>query len=1014
MKKESSRLRRYRIPVMAATLLILAAASLVWQQRDASAQGGQTTIVTVAGGGFAGSVPANQAPMVLPSIVARDPGRGFYVVDNLNQGPVIRFVNTSSNPLTLAGTLIQPNNIGLVAGGGINPFDTAARDAQFGTVSGLTVDPSGNAFYLLDVATGIRAVNVSPNNFSINGRNVPPGQVVSLHSIDANTNQNPKGLALSAAGEFYYIGGSRVFRVSGDNDNPFAGGGTPSQGNGDGGPATSARIVTPMAIAFDTSGNLLIAEGGDARSNPGAVRRVDGSNTITTLAGDLFFPVGFGVAPNGTVYVAVGNAQQIVRIDGNRGTPVAGYTSPVNQGSACDTSVTPTCGDGGPATSAGLNLAGSVDGISQALGADGNGVIIPDLRFGRVRYVNTSGGNVTIANVTVAPNTIQTIVGNGAKPPYDGVAAVSSDIVTPTGVVSDAAGNLYVADSGQGRIRFINRTGAPVTLFPGTGSQQTVQPGQIASLNFNVGQPVPEPDPENPQIPPANNDVAVASFQTPQGLAITANGIFVADSQAGRRFPNKVTDPYSGIVRFINTSGATVTVCGVSVAPGQIQDIAGLRPGPGSNPIDIGDGRVATQAIVFATDVAVGTNGNLYIADPGNNRVRVVDAGSGIINTLFSSLNKPSGVSVDSQGRVYIADTGQNRVVRQDTPGGGNFTSIGGTLNQPRDVTIDLTGNVFVTNAGTNQVLQLTDSGNSVVAGNGSRGYSGDGGPAANAALSLPFPGTIPQTCNIATLPNNNIVFTDTGNDSVRALIRASVAVTTVSSASFAQGQTIAPESLASGFGSGLATTTANAQTNPLPTNLGGTTVTVRDAGNTDRPAGLLFVRSDQVNFQVPAGTVDGPATVTIKAGDGTVSTGSVTVARVSPGLFTANSNGKGVPAAYILRVKPGGATSNEAVATFNGTEFVPVDINLGPPGDQIFLILFGTGIRFNNGLAQVMASIDGAPFPVAFAGPQGAFVGEDQVNLLIPRSLAGHGPSSLILNVEGKPSNTVNLGKIN
>ncbi len=90
------------------------------------------------------------------------------------------------------------------------------------------------------------------------------------------------------------------------------------------------------------------------------------------------------------------------------------------------------------------------------------------------------------------------------------------------------------------------------------------------------------------------------------------------------------------------------------------------------------------------------------------------------------------------------------------------------------------------------------------------------------------------------------------------------------------------------------------------------------------------------------------------------------------------------------------------------------MDINLGPAGDQIFLILFGTGIRFNNGLAQVMASIDGTPFPVAFAGPQGAFVGEDQVNLLIPRSLAGHGPSSLILNVEGKPSNTVNLGKIN
>src|SRR5262249_12864385 len=208
-------------------------------------------------------------------------------------------------------------------------------------------------------------------------------------------------------------------------------------------------------------------------SNPGALRRVDGSNTITTFVSDLFFPVGLGVAPNGTVFVAVGNAQQIVRVDGNRGTPIAGYTSPVNAGSACDPSKTPTCGDGGTATSAGLNLAGSVDGISQALGADGNGVIIPDLRFGRVRYVNTSGGGVTIAGVTIAPNSINSIAGNGAKPPYDGIPATSSDLPTPTGVVSDAAGNLYIGDAG--RIRFVNTTGSPVTLFPNTSSQQTVQ-----------------------------------------------------------------------------------------------------------------------------------------------------------------------------------------------------------------------------------------------------------------------------------------------------------------------------------------------------------------------------------------------------------------------------------------------------------------------------------------------------------------------------------------------------------
>jgi uncharacterized protein (TIGR03437 family) len=114
--------------------------------------------------------------------------------------------------------------------------------------------------------------------------------------------------------------------------------------------------------------------------------------------------------------------------------------------------------------------------------------------------------------------------------------------------------------------------------------------------------------------------------------------------------------------------------------------------------------------------------------------------------------------------------------------------------------------------------------------------------------------------------------------------------------------------------------------------------------------------------------------------------TGTLSIERVAPGLFTANSNGSGVASAIALRAKQGGAQTLESVIQYDGSKFVPAPIDLGPASDQVFLLLFGAGIRNNSGLANVSVSVGGTPCPVQFAGPQGGFVGLDHSGILFGR----------------------------
>ena len=234
----------------------------------------------------------------------------------------------------------------------------------------------------------------------------------------------------------------------------------------------------------------------------------------------------------------------------------------------------------------------------------------------------------------------------------------------------------------------------------------------------------------------------------------------------------------------------------------------------------------------------------------------------------------------------------------------------------------------------------------------------------------------------------------------------------TVSAASYSN-IGVAVESIVSMFGVNLASATQAARVNPLPTTLAGTSVMVRDSFGTERLAPLFFVSAGQINYQIPVGTAPGAATITVNRGDLPPTFETLLIEAVTPGLFTFNANGKDVAAASALRVKANNAQSYESIARFDQTlnKFVAVPIDLGPATDQVFLILYGTGLRYRSSLSNVTATIGGTTAQVLYAGAQGSLVGLDQINVLIPRSLMGRNSDlNVVLTVDGKPTNTVTV----
>jgi uncharacterized protein (TIGR03437 family) len=229
-------------------------------------------------------------------------------------------------------------------------------------------------------------------------------------------------------------------------------------------------------------------------------------------------------------------------------------------------------------------------------------------------------------------------------------------------------------------------------------------------------------------------------------------------------------------------------------------------------------------------------------------------------------------------------------------------------------------------------------------------------------------------------------------------------------SASSYRGGELAPGSIASAFGSGLASSTEVASAVPLPTTLGGAQVRIRDSAGAERLAPLFFVSSGQINYLIPADTALGLAVITADTPGGASISGTVRITQVAPGLFTANASGDGVAAASVLRVKGDGSQVSELLARWDSGQgrFVPAPIDVGSVTDQVFLILYGTGIRGVPSLADVSAKVGGLAAEVLYGGVQPEYVGLDQVNVRLPRSMAGRGAVTVEVSVSGKPCNPV------
>jgi sugar lactone lactonase YvrE len=581
-----------------------------------------------------------------------------------------------------------------VAGGG--PDNVPAIDAGLGRPTGVTIEVQGNLYiaaadlnrvFRVDASTGILTA-VAGSGLSGFSGDGGPASSASL--------TNPRGVAVDGAGNLFIADTSnnRIRKVdTAGTITTVAGNGTAGF-SGDGGPATSASVERPVAVAVDGAGNLFIADGIHER-----IRRVNTSGSITTVAGNGTFgfsgdggpatsaslanPSGVAVDGAGNLFIADFANHRIRRVN------AAGTITTVAGNGTIGFS-----GDGGPATSASLRnpLGVAVDGA-------GN-LFIADFIDQRIRRVNTAG-------------TITTVAGNGASGfSGDGGPATSANLAYPIGVAVDGAGKLFIADWFNERIRRVDAAGT-ITTVAGNGT-------------FGFGGD--------------GGPATSASLREPLGVAVDAAGnLLIADTSNQR-------------IRRVDPAGTIMTVAG--------NGTFGFS----------GDGGPATSgSLSFPAGLAVDGAGNLFIADTLNHRIRRVDA-AGTITTVagngtlgFSgdggpatsaSLWNPVGVAVDGAGNLLIADSANKRIRRVDTAGtittvagnglgvfsgdGGPATSAG--LPAPWGLAVDGAGNLFITDTDNHRVRRVDTAGTiTTVAGNGLGVFSGDGGPATSASLKSPF-----------------------------------------------------------------------------------------------------------------------------------------------------------------------------------------------------------------------------------------------------------------------------------
>jgi uncharacterized protein (TIGR03437 family) len=289
-------------------------------------------------------------------------------------------------------------------------------------------------------------------------------------------------------------------------------------------------------------------------------------------------------------------------------------------------------------------------------------------------------------------------------------------------------------------------------------------------------------------------------------------------------------------------------------------------------------------------------------------------------------------------------------------------------------------------------------------------------GTAVSGTLPLEFiAGTDPSAANTAAAMNAVTVQTGTSSNPVtvpaysvvRVDLNAPAAASVVSSASYLAGPVAAQEIVAI-FGTGVASQTASASL-PLPTVLGGTSVRIADSAGNTQLAQLFAVSASQANVLVPSGLAAGPATVTVLHGTTAALTGSISIAGSQPGIYSMNQDGAGVAAAIAYVVTAASQKVPETVYTCDSStarSCLAAPLGQGGATDTLYVELYGTGIR---GAASVQCFAGGQSVPVIYAGTS-SYAGLDQVDISIPKSLAGMGDVRVYLVADGVASNVVGL----
>lgn len=706
------------------------------------------TVTVVAGnilsGYTADGQAATTATMNRPLGIAADNANGLYIADSHNN--VIRYVNTGSTATTLFGGAItvNPGEITTIVGTGTSCDDLqngscgdggSAVNAELFSPSDVFVDANLN-IYIADTGDNvIRLVNTQSSPITIDNVTVQPGDIATV--AGSYTACNP----------------------------------APPVQCGDTGLATNALLQHPMGVWLDSQDDIYIADTADQ-----AIRLVNEQTGIITLfAGSYVQCTGSSCGDGGLATSAMLSNPTDIFEDGSSNVYIADTGDEVvrvvsggninllagTYATAC--SVAP-CGDGGAANLAELSAPTGV------LVDNSSNLYIADQNDDSVREIQAPvSGSDNIA--TVFGIILDTLYSG------DGNPATQASLYTPSGAATDAAGNVYIADTLNNVVRVVNNQKAAITIakvsIPAGAIATIAGTGQSCSgslVSCGDGGPASAAklaDPTAVALDSAGNiyiadslDSVIrkvtaqtgtintvagngtfnyggdgglatqASLDAPFGVSLDRQGnIYIADGN-----PLNISGIFSNnIIRVVNTQASGITVAGITIASGDINTVAGTALAtctPSTNAC--GDGGPATQASFSEpTGLAVDGSGNIYIADLGDNRVRFVNNTSGLISTI-------AGTGTACPGE----------------PCGDGGAATSATLDGPFDVSVDLANNVYVADLNDDVVRSFTVGGDiKTVVGSYSDGFFGDGGPATGAALAQP--------AGLAEDSNGNLFVTD-------------------------------------------------------------------------------------------------------------------------------------------------------------------------------------------------------------------------------------------------------------